>query len=84
MATALPEKSTTVPNRVFFPKFSDAEYRTRWQKIRDEMDERSLPPNRTFVFAAGDAASSGRGAATWDMPASGGGEATAIPLAGRG
>ena len=31
-----------MPNRVFFPKFSDAEYRSRWQRIRDAMDTRAL------------------------------------------
>ena len=31
-----------MPNRVFFPKFSDAEYANRWQRIRDAMDDRSL------------------------------------------
>ena len=29
-------------NRIFFPKFSDAEYASRWQAIRDAMDDRSL------------------------------------------
>jgi iron(III) transport system ATP-binding protein len=39
-----------------------------------------FPPNRTFVFAAQDAAISG----DQDMPVSGGGEVTAVSLVGRG